>query len=215
MHDRIVGRVWTGRSLGAAGILAAAVTAGAAETSGTPRAVEVRGGNVVFDVGTNVPALGVHGKSGALQGQARLRQDGGRVVLEAIDAVVPVKSLGTGIGQRDEHMRKHIFTTADGQTPDLHFVADAVACPAPAGRESVCPVAGQLTVRGTARPFNLTLKVRPEGSGYRAAGDGMLKLSDWGIERPSQLGVKTDDEVKLHLEFTAAPATRTAREEAR
>ena len=215
MRDRIVGTGWTGLMLGAAGALVVAVAAGAAETNGTPSVVEVRGGNVAFDVGTNIPALGVHGKSAALQGQARLRQDGEQVVLEAVDAVVPVKSLGTGISQRDEHMRKHIFTTADGQTPDLRFVAEKIACPAPAGRESVCPVAGQLTVRGTARPFGLTLKVRPEGSGYKAAGDGMLKLSDWGIERPSQLGVKTNDEVALHLEFTAAPTTQTARGEAR
>jgi len=146
----------------------------------------------------------------ALQGQARLRQEGQQVVLERIEAVVPVKSLNTGIGQRDEHMRKHIFTTADGQTPDLRFLADEVACPAPAGRESTCSITGQLAVRGTERPFALTLKVRSENGSFKAAGEGLLKLSDWGIERPSQLGVQTGDEVKLRLEFTATPSTRVS-----
>jgi hypothetical protein len=33
-----------------------------------------------------------------------------------------------------------------------------------------------------------------------------VKLSSYGIERPSQLGVTTADDVKLHLEFTVKPA---------
>ena len=35
----------------------------------------------------------------------------------------------------------------------------------------------------------------------------MVKLSAYGIERPSQLGVTTTDDVKLHLEFTAKATT--------
>jgi len=31
-------------------------------------------------------------------------------------------------------------------------------------------------------------------------------LSAYGIPQPSQLGVHTDDEIKLRLEFTARPA---------
>ncbi len=50
------------------------------------------------------------------------------------------------------------------------------------------------------------------GDAYRAAGDGIVKLSSYGISRPSQLGVTTTDEVKLHLEFTAkAAASQMAR----
>ena len=48
----------------------------------------------------------------------------------------------------------------------------------------------------------MPLKVRADGSAFRAAGDGIVKLSDYGIEQPSQFGVKTSNEIQLHLEFT-------------
>jgi polyisoprenoid-binding protein YceI len=191
------------------GLAVAAALATAAEDETTGAApIELRGGKVRFEVGTNVPALGVAGQSGALTGRARLRQEGSQVRLQALEAAVPVRSLNTGIGQRDEHMRRYVFTTGDGELPDLRFVADEAACPVPEAGESSCTIAGQLSLRGVTRPFALTLKVRPERGGYKAGGDGLLKLSDWGIERPSQLGVRTDDEVKLHLEFKVAPALR-------
>ena len=72
-------------------------------------------------------------------------------------------------------------------------------------------VSGQLTIRGTERPFAITLNVKKVGNAYRAAGDGIVKLSTYGIARPSQLGVTTSDEVKLHLEFTAKASQMLAR----
>ena len=33
-----------------------------------------------------------------------------------------------------------------------------------------------------------------------------MKLSDYGIEQPSQFGVKTANEIQLHLEFTGKEA---------
>ncbi|HXT30273.1 MAG TPA: hypothetical protein VN716_13360, partial [Vicinamibacterales bacterium] len=59
---------------------------------------------------------------------------------------------------------------------------------------------------GTARPFSISLKVTEDRDSYRASGDGIVKLSAYGIPQPSQLGVHTDDEIKLRLEFTARPA---------
>ncbi len=71
------------------------------------------------------------------------------------------------------------------------------------GGQSICTVSGQLTIRGTQRPFAMTLQVTGTGGGYRAAGLGTVKLSAWGIAQPSQFGVTTTDDVKLRLEFTA------------
>jgi polyisoprenoid-binding protein YceI len=177
-----------------------------AQEPAAPMPVEVRGGTASFDVGTNVPALAVHGKSTALQGRVRVRRGSEGPVLEQIDAAVPVKTLGTGMGLRDNHMRKYIFTTEDGQTPDVRFVADKATCSKVAANQSTCQVAGELTIRGTARPFAIALKVTEDGDGYRASGDSVVKLSTYGIPQPSQLGVKTADEVKLRLDFTARPA---------
>ena len=68
-------------------------------------------------------------------------------------------------------------------------------------------MSGELAIRGTSRPFSMTLVVRPQKDTYRVAGDALVKLSDYGITPPSQLGVTTRDEVKLHVEFTARIAS--------
>jgi hypothetical protein len=51
----------------------------------------------------------------------------------------------------------------------------------------------------------MSLTISHENGGFRAAGDGIVKLSAYGIEQPAQFGVRTRDEVKLHLDFTARP----------
>src|SRR3954454_5622767 len=196
-------------ALGAAlAITLAAATASAqsAPAAGAMAPIKVRGGTASFDVGTNVPALSVHGKSTALEARGRVRPSTQGPQLEQIEATVPVNTLATGMGLRDEHMRKYVFTTDDGQTPDVKFVAKSAACEKTGGNQSMCRVSGDLSIRGTARPFTIAMKVVESGDSYRASGDGVLKLSEYGIPLPSQLGVHTDDEVKLRLELTARPA---------
>ena len=192
-------------------IMACLALAGTArsQTPADPAVVEVHGGTAAFAVDTNVPAISVHGKSTALEAKLRLRQDAQGTVLEGIEAAVPVKSLGTGMGMRDEHMRKYIFTTSDGQQPDVKFSSDKAVCARnESGQPSTCQVAGTLAIRGTPRPFTIALKVSGSGDTFRASGDGAVLLSAYGIERPSQLGVQTADEVKLRFDFTAKQTTR-------
>jgi hypothetical protein len=57
-----------------------------------------------------------------------------------------------------------------------------------------------------ARPFSIALKLRADGTAFHAAGDTVVKLSDYGIEQPSQFGVKTSNDIQLHLEFTGKEA---------
>jgi YceI-like domain len=92
-------------------------------------------------------------------------------VLEGIEAALPVKSIGTGMGLRDSHMRKYVFTTGDGKVPDLRFSADKAVCSKGEGRQSTCELAGNLEIRGTARPFTVVLKVSEDGDTLRAVDD--------------------------------------------
>ena len=192
---------------GLALLLSAGVATGArAQNSDASTTVEVRGGTAAFDVDTNMPALSVHGKSKALEGRVRVRRGPEGPLLEQIEAKLPVGTLQTGLKMRDEHMRKYVFTTSDGQVPDVRFVADQATCSKGSGNSSMCQLAGDLVIRGTARPFTIALKVTEDKGSYHASGDSVVKLSSYGIEKPSQLGVHTDDEVKLRLDFTARPA---------
>jgi polyisoprenoid-binding protein YceI len=183
-------------------VLAVAGQVGA-QTGGDANALEVRAGTAVFTVDTNISAISVHGKSKALTARLRLRQGSDGVVLEGIEAGVPVKSLATGMALRDEHMRKYIFTTGDGQVPDLRFSAGTAVCSKAAARQSTCELSGKLAIRGTARPFTVVLSISEDGDTFRAVGGGTVTLSAYGIERPSQLGVTTADDVKLRFDITA------------
>jgi polyisoprenoid-binding protein YceI len=86
--------------------------------------------------------------------------------------------------------------------PDLKFVAPRADC-SPNGKALTCSVAGELAIRGRSRPLTIVLNIRNDGGSFKAVGDAVAKLSNYEIEAPSQFGVKTDDDVKLHLEFTA------------
>jgi len=165
---------------------------------------EVGGGVASFTADTNIPAVTIKGKSTAMKGDVSASRTPEGLLIEHIQATVPVKSLQTGMGLRDEHMRKYIFTTADGQTPDLVFQADDAKCPI--GAQASCTITGSLTIRGIARPFAIGLKLREEGGGFKVSGDSIIKLSDYGIEQPSQLGVKTENAVAVRVEFNARPA---------
>lgn len=166
--------------------------------------MEIGGGSIAFDVGTNVSAISVHGESKALKGRVRVRDGAEGLRLDDLEAVVPVESLNTGLKLRDGHMRKYIFQTPEGQVPDVRFAAEHADCPAArAGGQSTCTVAGVLTIRGTPRPFVIELSVSKENGLFHVRGDADVRLSTYGIERPTQFGVRTADEVNLHLDLSA------------
>jgi len=176
-----------------------------------PLTVQVEGGVVQFESETNLPVVSVHGKASTLHAEVQADRTADALQIQQISASLPVKSISTGLGLRDEHMRKYIFTKADGSVPDLQFNAANIRCAVQTGKETPCNVAGTLTIRGVERPFAITLKVKSESSSvFKVAGSAALKLSDYGIERPSQLGVQSEDEVKLTIQFTGREAVVNA-----
>ena len=105
---------------------------------------------------------------------------------------------------RDEHMRKLVFTTVDGQAPDLRFESEKAVCSPRGGQEFTCQLAGNLSIRGISRPFAMSLKVKQAGgAAFKASGEAMVKLSDYEIAPPTQFGVKISNEVKLRLDLAS------------
>jgi polyisoprenoid-binding protein YceI len=175
-----------------------------AQASG-PRTFEVRQGAASFEISTNLPAMTVHGKSEELHASVQVRQEARQLVLEAIEARLDSRTLSTGIETRDQHMREKVLTAADGSLPPLRFVAERATCPLEEDGKATCQVQGTFFVRGAGKPFQVVLKLKPvqNGSAFRVWGDGALKLSHYGIERPSQLGVRVADDVRVKVEFVA------------
>ncbi|HWC16912.1 MAG TPA: YceI family protein [Terriglobales bacterium] len=189
----------------------ASIFPAAPDEPGKPEAIQIEHATATFQVGTNMPGLLVKGKSEAVQARVQIHRSADGLTLDHVSAQLPVKTLATGIAMRDQHMREHIFTAPDGQIPDVKFEAEGVSCPGVvAGREAICRVLGTLSIRGIPRPFSVALKIR-EAAGsipaFRAGGDGTIKLSEYGIEQPTQYGVKTENEIQLHFDFPETSAT--------
>jgi hypothetical protein len=100
-------------------------------------------------------------------------------------------------------MRKQIFTDDSGRTPDLRFAGERFECRSAAARRHTCTVEGTLQVRGVTKPFAITLVVKEDGGAFRVSGSGTVRLSDYGIGRPAQLGVSTANEVTLSFDLVA------------
>ena len=120
-------------------------------------ALEVHGGSASFEVGTNIPAISIHGRSTQLEASARVTQMPDGILVTALQAVVPTRSLTTGLGLRDDHMRRYIFTTDAGQVPDVRFTSERANCGVKVGQRATCRIEGQLVIRGTSRPFVIGL----------------------------------------------------------
>ena len=169
-----------------------------------PRSFEATGGTVKFIATTNIGAISIHGQSNALVGHVQAQPSGGQINVDQLEARLDPKSLSTGMSLRDEHMRNKIFAVGDA-IPELKFAAGRIQCPHPdLAKETACLVQGTFTMRGIAKPFAISLKVRQAGQGaFRVSGEGRIKLTAFGVEPPCQLGVCVSDEVQLKLEFQA------------
>lgn len=208
MKRLLCGFVWAAAS---AAVLSAQPPAATTPAMAKASPAQVEEGLVTFDVETNLFAVSVHGESKELEGKVRVLESTEGLTLEQLEAVVPVESLSTGMKLRDDHMKKYIFETPQGEVPDVRFTAERATCsPSGGANQSTCVASGMLTIRGTARPFVIELAVTKDNDQFRVKGDGNVKLSAYGIERPSQFGVKTDDDVKLHLELSAATTAPAA-----
>ena len=174
---------------------------------GSGLSVQVASGNAGFLAPTNVPGIEVKGTSSALTATADVSRGESGLIVQRIDARLPVNSLATGMKIRDEHMRKYIFTGPSGDVPDIRFTSDEAACVA-APKGYSCQVSGQFLLRGIARPITIAIRVKEQGSdSFRAEGDGLIKLADYGIDPPSQFGVKPAGEIHFHLDFVAKGRT--------
>jgi polyisoprenoid-binding protein YceI len=169
--------------------------------------LEVTSGTVSFEVATNVPGVEVKGKTNTVTAHVQLSTTPEGLNLQQIEFSVPVRGLSTGMKVRDEHMQKYIFTTPDGQMPDVVFSAENGLCKAAGDPRNLgCEVAGILKIRGHPHPVTMTFTARQEKESpraFHATLDTTIKLTDFEIDAPSQFGVKPSNDVKVHLDFAA------------
>lgn len=132
-------------------------------------------------------------------------------VLTGITAEIDPASIGTGIEQRDTHLRSADFFDVE-KFPTLSFNSGEII----AKGEGEYTVHGTLTMRGESKP--VTFQVEVEGGeikdpwGNRRVGataTGKLSRKEWGLIWNQALefgGVAVSDEVKFTLNIAATAA---------
>lgn len=116
----------------------------------------------------------------------------------------PVRSFDSGTAARDRNMARE--TEAD-LYPTVTFEARSVTM-LPAARQTAArnaTVQGVLTFHGVTRPVTVPVRVDVSGSRIRLTGTFEVTLTEFGLARPSLLGVRSRDWIGLRLDLTARP----------
>ena len=80
--------------------------------------------------------------------------------------------------------------------PNITFTAASL----PVGKTNVN---GKLTIAGVTKAVTFPVNVVKNGASYNITGTENLKLSDFGMERPGFMGVKTGDAIKVTVNIVA------------
>ncbi len=113
---------------------------------------------------------------------------------------VQAKTLSTGLESRDAEMYAHLATDL---YPDIEFVIQS--CKVEHADTSDMTLAGEISgrmsIHGQSKPFEMRVTGRVDSSRrLQVVGEAGLKMSDFGIEVPTQLGViGMEDEVKIWI----------------
>jgi polyisoprenoid-binding protein YceI len=124
----------------------------------------------------------------------------------AIDGTLAVdlRTLQTGIGLRDNHMREGYLEVQKGDG----FQAATLSRIQLDGIDPVLPVGkanfrGYLTLHGQEREVTGTADIRRSGSDLKVSASFPVKVSDFAIASPTYLGVGVRNEVTVAVNFHA------------
>lgn len=127
---------------------------------------------------------------------------------------VAARTLRTGVDGRDSNLREHLDTE---HFPELRFAIERFV-PAADGVDVAKQTArgevrGTLTIRGRARAFAMPIAVEVDPQRrVVVTGQAPLKLSDYGVPVPSQLGViNMQDDVQVWIALRARARGEAAR----
>jgi polyisoprenoid-binding protein YceI len=139
-------------------------------------------------------------KTKALSGQVGMAPDTSQP-LDG-DLAVDLQTLETGIGLRDDHLRKKYLEVERGPGFAQAHLRN-IRVEKLAGKT---PFRAVLMLHGQTREVTGTADIKPEGDGYRLNASFPVRVSEFGIPEPTYLGVGVKDEVVVRVNMNAAPA---------
>lgn len=107
---------------------------------------------------------------------------------------IPAKNLKSKKGKMmDNKAYDALKATAN---PTITFSAATI----PVGKSNV---AGKLTIAGVSKNVSIPVTVVKKGNTFAINGTENLKLSEYGMERPGFMGVKTGDAISVNVKIVA------------
>lgn len=107
---------------------------------------------------------------------------------------IPVKNLTSTKGNMMNN--KAYKALKSDSTPNISFTA--VSIPVGSGN-----VSGKMTIAGVTKNVSFPVTVVKKGTAYTIDGTETIKMSDYGVEKPGFMGVKTGDEVTVKVSIVA------------
>jgi polyisoprenoid-binding protein YceI len=141
------------------------------------------------------------------KGPAGLKIDGKTSDLSVADdgttvtITVPLGNIDTGIGLRNDHMRKALETSSFPNA-ELKVARGALKVPA-AGAESSGDAKGTLKIHGQTKEVTFHYKAKSEGAVISIDGSTTIDMTQFGIKTPSYLGVGVKPDVEVFASFKA------------
>ncbi|ROI05266.1 YceI family protein [Kaistella haifensis] len=111
-----------------------------------------------------------------------------------VEFSMPVKNLKSTKGKMMDN-KAYDALKAD-KAPNISFTATSLSV----GKGNL---AGKLTIAGVTKDVSFPVNVVKNGASYNITGTENLKLSDFGMERPGFMGVKTGDAIKVTVNIVA------------
>ena len=165
---------------------------------------QVTGGRVVVVCPLTVGG-GFEAKTEAISGQVSLGsgQPGSLTGALAVD----LRSLKTGIGMRDRHMRDNYFEVEKGPGFDTATI-EGIQIEKLDGKTTFN---GTLVLHGERRTVSGLVVLARQGGGYSVEAEFPVRVSEFNIPKPSYLGVGVQDEVRVKISLTVSSIATTAR----
>jgi polyisoprenoid-binding protein YceI len=114
---------------------------------------------------------------------------------DALEFIVHLETLQTGIELRDRHMRDDVFEVQRFPVARLR-----VRHPPLPGAKTSGTAPGELTVHGQTRPVNVAFNLKPR-SGYDVNASFQMNLRDYGMTAPTYLGISVKPEIDVSADF--------------
>jgi len=121
-----------------------------------------------------------------------------------VEATIPVRTFKSGKAAMDKKMQEHMQVT---KFPNIEYRLIELKPQSLAGSTGAIKfdAVGALTITGNTVTNTMPVTIEKTDGKLKVSGNTSLKMSDYGIEKVSFLGMTTGDELQIKLEWLTAP----------